>query len=65
MVSPLRAFGIRRRPFCEINLRAGTGTLTFPDPGDDPVARLAPVRVNATLYGSLDDFYPETLRILR
>jgi acetoacetate decarboxylase len=42
----------------------GTGGLTFPDPGDDPVARLAPVKVTAALYGSLDDLYPETMRVL-
>ena len=47
-----------------IDLRAGTGGLTFPDPGDDPVARLAPVKVTAALYGSLDDLYPETMRVL-
>ena len=47
-----------------VELRAGMGTLEFPDPGDDPVARLAATRVSAVLYGTLDDLYPETMRVL-
>jgi acetoacetate decarboxylase len=47
-----------------LDFRSGTGTLSFPDPGDDPVARLRPVKIQQTLYGTLDDFYPETIRIL-
>lgn len=48
-----------------LNFKAGTGALTFPDPGDDPVSRLEPRNVNAALYGTLDDLYPETIRVLK
>lgn len=37
----------------------GHGELAFPDPGDDPVSRLVPVRATAALYGGLDDCYPD------
>jgi acetoacetate decarboxylase len=47
-----------------LDFRSGTATLSFPDPGDDPVARLRPVKIRQALYGTLDDFYPETIRIL-
>ena len=47
-----------------LNFHGGSGTLSFPDPGDDPVARLRPVKIHQALYGTLDDFYPETIRIL-
>jgi acetoacetate decarboxylase len=47
-----------------LDFRNGTATLSFPDPGDDPVARLRPVKIQQALYGTLDDFYPETIRIL-
>ena len=47
-----------------LNFKSGTATLSFPDPGDDPVARLRPVKIQQALYGTLDDFYPETIRIL-
>ena len=47
-----------------LNFRAGSGTLSFPDPGNDPIARLAPVKIHQALYGTLDDFYPQTIRIL-
>lgn len=47
-----------------LDFRGGTGQVTFPDPGDDPVARLQPLKVTAALYGTLDDFYPETIRRL-
>ena len=48
-----------------LNFKAGTGELDFPDPGDDPVARLKPVKINSALYGTLDDLYPETIRVLK
>jgi acetoacetate decarboxylase len=48
-----------------LDFKAGTGTLDFPDPGDDPVARLKPSKIISALYGSLDDFYPETIRVLK
>jgi acetoacetate decarboxylase len=48
-----------------LNFKAGAGGLTFPDPGDDPIARLKPVKISSALYGTLDDFYPETIRVLK
>jgi acetoacetate decarboxylase len=50
--------------FTNLDFQAGEGTLTFPDPGDDPIARLAPVKVTSALYGTMDDLYPETIRVL-
>lgn len=47
-----------------LDFKAGTGELHFPDPGDDPVARLKPIKIITSLYGTLDDFYPETIRVL-
>jgi acetoacetate decarboxylase len=47
-----------------MNFKAGTGEVRFPDPADDPVARLEPVKVTSALYGTLDDLYPETIRVL-
>lgn len=48
-----------------LSLKAGTGELDFPDPGDDPVARLKPVKITGALYGTLDDLYPESIRVLK
>jgi acetoacetate decarboxylase len=48
-----------------LDFKAGTGGLSFPDPGDDPVARLKPLKVVSALYGTLDDLYPETIRVLK
>jgi len=48
-----------------LNFKAGTGALTFTDSGDDPVSRLEPRNVKAVLYGTLDDLYPETIRVLK
>ena len=48
-----------------LNFKAGSGELEFTDPGDDPIARLAPVKILSTLYGTMDDFYPETIRVLK
>lgn len=44
--------------------KSGTASLDFPDPGQDPVARLKPLKIISALYGTLDDFYPETIRVL-
>jgi len=46
-------------------LRSGSGDLNFGDPGDDPIARLKPVKISSALYGTLDDRYPETIRVLQ
>jgi acetoacetate decarboxylase len=48
-----------------LDFKAGTGELDFPDPGDDPVARLKPLKTISALYGTLDDLYPETIRVLK
>ena len=48
----------------DISMRAGTGTFAFTDPGDDPIARLAPIEFLGAAFGSLDDLYPETIRVL-
>jgi acetoacetate decarboxylase len=50
--------------FTKLNFRAGTGSVSFPDAGDDPIAELAPGKITAVLYGSMDDTYPETIRLL-
>ncbi len=47
-----------------LNLKAGTGELEFTDAGDDPIARLKPIKTTGALYGTLDDLYPETIRVL-
>lgn len=48
-----------------LNFKAGTGEFSFPDAGDDPIARLKPLKFISALYGTLDDFYPETIRVLK
>lgn len=48
-----------------LNFKAGNGELDFPDPGDDPVARLKPLNISSALYGTLDDLYPESIRVLK
>ena len=50
--------------FTNLDFRAGTGSLSFPDPGDDPIAELVPEEITAVLYGSMDDRYPETIHLL-
>jgi hypothetical protein len=49
----------------KLNFRSGSGELGFPDPGDDPVARLKPLKINGALYGTMDDLYPESIRVLK
>jgi len=44
-----------------LNFRAGSGELSFTEPQDDPIARLKPIEINQALYGTMDDFYPETI----
>ena len=46
-----------------LNFKAGSGELSFPDSGDDPIARLKPSKIINALHGTLDDFYPETIRV--
>jgi acetoacetate decarboxylase len=48
-----------------LSLKAGSGELHFPDPGVDPVARLKPLKMSSALYGTLDDLYPESIRVLK
>ncbi|MBD0372224.1 MAG: acetoacetate decarboxylase family protein [Pyrinomonadaceae bacterium] len=48
-----------------LNFKAGSGELKFTDQGDDPIARLAPLKITSALYGTLDDFYPESIRVLK
>lgn len=48
-----------------LNFKAGTGELDFPDAVDDPIARLKPVKISSALYGTLDDLYPESMRVLK
>jgi acetoacetate decarboxylase len=48
-----------------LHFQAGHGELHFPEPGDEPISRLKPVKVLSALYGTLDDLYPETIRVLK
>ena len=48
-----------------LSFRAGAGELKFPDPGDEPIARLKPLKFSSALFGTLDDLYPETIRVLK
>ncbi len=48
-----------------LSFKAGDGELTFTDAGDDPIARLKPLKMLSALYGTMDDFYPETIRVLK
>ena len=49
----------------KLDFKSGGGALSFTDPGDDPVARLKPVKISQALYGTMDDFYPESIRVLK
>jgi acetoacetate decarboxylase len=49
--------------FTRVDFRAGSGEVSFPDPGDDPIARLRPLRYTTALFGTMDDLYPETIRV--
>ena len=48
--------------FEKISFQGGAGTLAFH--GDERVARLRVREVKQALYGTMDDFYPETIRVL-
>lgn len=48
-----------------LNFKAGSGELSFTDAADDPIARLKPVKLGGALYGTMDDFYPESIRVLK
>jgi acetoacetate decarboxylase len=48
-----------------MSFKAGNGRLSFMDPGGDPIARLAPLTIISSVYGTLDDFYPESIRVLQ
>ena len=50
--------------FENLDFQAGPGTFVFDDKSDDPVTRLAPLGVSQVMYGTMDDLYPETFRIL-
>jgi hypothetical protein len=50
--------------FENLDFRAGPGTFVFDEKSDDPVTRLAPIKVSQVLHGTMDDLYPETSRIL-
>ena len=47
-----------------LDFRAGPGTFAFASKSDDPIIRLAPRKVTQILYGTMDDLYPETIRVL-
>ena len=51
--------------FTNLNFKAGRCEFSFPDPGDDPIACLKPLKFISALYGTLDDFYPETIQVLK
>jgi acetoacetate decarboxylase len=47
-----------------LNFKAGNGELSFSD-ASDPISRLKPLKITSALFGTLDDFYPESCRILK
>jgi hypothetical protein len=47
-----------------LDFKAGTGELSFSDE-DDPIARLKPLKIISALFGTLDDYYPESVRVLK
>ena len=47
-----------------LSFKQGSGELALARSGDEPIARLEPVKVHSALYGTLDDFYPATIRVL-
>jgi len=50
--------------FEKLDFQAGPGTFVFDEKSDDPVTRLEPLKVSQVLHGTMDDFYPETSRVL-
>ncbi|MBI2801334.1 MAG: acetoacetate decarboxylase family protein [Gammaproteobacteria bacterium] len=51
--------------FTDLKFHGGRATLDFPNHGDDPIARLSPLKITAAVYGTMDDRYPETIRVLK
>ncbi len=49
----------------KLHFKAGNGAMEFPDPGDHPIARLRPLKISSALYGTMDDLYPESIRVLK
>jgi len=47
-----------------LDFQAGDGELSFSD-ADDPISRLKPVKIVSALFGTLDDYYPESVRVLK
>jgi hypothetical protein len=48
-----------------LSFKAGTGELQFSEVSDDPIARLKVRKVQSVLFGTLDDFYPETIQVIK
>jgi acetoacetate decarboxylase len=48
-----------------LSLKAGTGELQFSEVTDEPIARLKVRKIQSVLFGTLDDFYPETISVLK
>jgi acetoacetate decarboxylase len=48
-----------------LNFKAGSGELHFNDTEDDLIARLKPLKITSALYGTMDDLYPESIRVLK
>ncbi len=46
-----------------LDFKAGSGELSFTD-ADDPISRLKPLKITTALFGTLDDYYPESCRVL-
>ena len=47
-----------------LDFKAGSGDLSFSDK-DDPISRLTPLKITTALFGTLDDYYPESCRVLK
>lgn len=47
-----------------LDFQAGSGELSFTE-RDDPISRLKPLKIMSALYGTLDDYYPESCRVLK
>jgi acetoacetate decarboxylase len=47
-----------------LDFRGGNGDLLFTD-REDPISRLKPLRMITAMYGTLDDYYPGSVEILK
>ena len=47
-----------------LDFQAGSGELSFSNPLD-PISRLKPLKITTALFGTLDDYYPESCRVLK